>query len=223
METARPQVAGASHPARGNAYGARPGACGSSPPGLSDKADGPGGRVGPDHSMLMRTSNCLHSRPSSQVNLRRKPQLPARPGHCHIPRFRQLAIVALLRCSIQGWEHMRKSMTLMALALFCTSAAGQQIYQRTDAQGRVQFSQLPPANTPYQQRDIRAPAPIGGELREPAAPATVDPAQTEAQAQQRQQEQARAEQLRTYCQQLRTDLKTLQDNPRLRRTNADGE
>lgn len=118
---------------------------------------------------------------------------------------------------------MRKSMTLMALALFCTSAAGQQIYQWTDAQGRVQFSQLPPANTPYQQRDIRAPAPIGGELREPAAPATVDSAQTEAQAQQRQQEQARAEQLHTYCQQLRTDLKTLQDNPRLRRTNADGE
>src|SRR5690606_33978911 len=106
---------------------------------------------------------------------------------------------------------------------FCTSAAGQQIYQWTDAQGRVQVRQLPPANTPYQHRDIPAPAPIGGELREPATPATVDPGQTEAQAQQRRQGQARAEQLRTYCQQLRTDLKTLQDNPRLRRTNADGE
>ena len=69
---------------------------------------------------------------------------------------------------------MRKSMTLMALALFCTSAAGQQIYQWTDAQGRVQFSQLPPANTPYQQRDIRAPAPIGGQLRAPEPLPLVD-------------------------------------------------
>jgi len=88
----------------------------------------------------------------------------------------------------------------------------------------MQFGQLPPANTPYQPLDIRAPAPIGGELRAPA-PRPTEPrnnAQADA-AEQRRLQQAQAESKKTYCEQLRKDLTTMQDNPRLRRTNAEGE
>ena len=117
---------------------------------------------------------------------------------------------------------MRKLMTLLALGLLCSSAMGQAIYQWTDERGIVQFGQLPPANTPYQKRDIRSPLPIGGELRSPATPSpAVDT--SDADAAQRQQQRAEEEQRLTYCTQLRADLIILQDNPRLRRTNADGE
>ena|SRR5690554_3451336 len=119
---------------------------------------------------------------------------------------------------------MRKLMTLLALSLLCSSAMGQQIYQWTDERGVVQFGQLPPADTPYHQRDIRAPAPIGGELRKPAPLQTeTDTTEADARAEQRQQQREQAEQLLAYCAQLRGDLATMQNNPRLRRTNADGE
>lgn len=117
---------------------------------------------------------------------------------------------------------MRKLMTLLALSMVCSAAMGQQIYQWTDDRGVVQFGQQPPANTPYQKRDIRAPLPIGGELRTPADPVTETDT-TDADTEQRQQQRAEEEQRITYCAQLRADLITLENNPRLRRTNADGE
>lgn len=118
---------------------------------------------------------------------------------------------------------MRKLMILVTLSLLCSSVAAQQIYQWKDERGRMQFGQLPPADTPYQPLDIRAPAPIGGELRAPTPPPPVDHEAIEAAEQQRREQQAQAALNETYCEQLRRDLTTLQDNPRLRRTNADGE
>lgn len=119
---------------------------------------------------------------------------------------------------------MRKLMTLLAWSLLCSSAMGQQIYQWKDERGVTQFGQLPPANTTYHQRDLRAPLPIGGELREPPPlPAATDRRVVEAEAERRQQQRAATAQLIAYCAQLRGDLTTLQDNPRLRRTNAEGE
>ena len=117
---------------------------------------------------------------------------------------------------------MRTLMTLLTLSLLCSSAMGQAIYQWTDERGVAQFGQLPPANTPYQKRDIRAPAPIGGELRTPTPPAAAADT-SDADGAQRQQQRAEEEQRIVYCSQLRADLITLQNNPRLRRTNADGE
>lgn len=117
---------------------------------------------------------------------------------------------------------MRKLITLVTLSLICSAAAAQQIYQWTDERGTVQFGQLPPADTPYQPLNIRAPAPIGGQLRAPATVPTAPPRENVTSAV-RQREQRQAEATREYCQQLRKDLTTLQDNPRLRRTNAEGE
>lgn len=118
---------------------------------------------------------------------------------------------------------MRKLITLVTLSLLCSSAAAQQIYQWKDERGRMQFGQLPPADTPYQPLDIRGPAPIGGQLRAPMPmPAETGEEQAEDAAEQRRLQQAQAE-LDSYCEQLRQDLTTMQDNPRLRRTNAEGE
>lgn len=118
---------------------------------------------------------------------------------------------------------MRKFMTLATLSLLCFSAAAQQIYQWADEQGRPQFGQLPPADRSYQQLDIRAPAPIGGQLRAPAALPERDNHATTSQPPKSRQQQAAADELKSYCEQLERDLVTLQNNPRLRRTNADGE
>lgn len=118
---------------------------------------------------------------------------------------------------------MRKLMTLVTLSLLCSAATAQQIYQWTDAQGRAQFGQLPPANTPYQAVDIRAPAPIGGQLRAPVSvPSETAEAKAERVAEQRRLQQAEEELVR-YCERLRQDITTMENNPRLRRTNADGE
>ena len=119
---------------------------------------------------------------------------------------------------------MRKLMTLATLSLFCCSATAQQIYQWTDERGRTQYGQLPPANTSYQQVDIRAPAPIGGQLRAPAGtPAAPDRAEAARATEERQRERARAEATQAMCEELEKDLTSLENNPRLRRTNADGE
>ena len=117
---------------------------------------------------------------------------------------------------------MRKLITFVTLSLVCSAAAAQHIYQWTDERGTVQFGQLPPANTPYQPLNIRAPAPISGQLR---APATVpsEPIREDVSSAARQAEQQQAQALKEYCEQLRKDLITMQDNPRLRRTNAEGE
>lgn len=117
---------------------------------------------------------------------------------------------------------MRKLMTLATLSLICCSAAAQQIYQWTDERGRTQYGQLPPANAAYRQLDIRAPAPIGGELRAPASsPTTADRTDAARTSEEHAREQAQATQ--AMCKQLEKDLTTLENNPRLRRTNADGE
>lgn len=119
---------------------------------------------------------------------------------------------------------MRKLTTLLALCLLCSSVMSQPIYQWTDERGVVQFGQLPPVNTPYRQLDIRAPAPIGGELRAPAPlPAAPSKEDTDRQRRQQQAIAEAAELNRAYCEQIQQDLTTMQNNPRLRRTNADGE
>ena len=119
---------------------------------------------------------------------------------------------------------MRKLMTLATLSLLCCSASAQQIYQWTDERGRTQYGQLPPANTPYQQVDIRAPAPIGGQLRAPASiPPTLDRTDADRASEERVRERKRSEATQEMCEQLEKDLTTLENNPRLRRTKADGE
>lgn len=119
---------------------------------------------------------------------------------------------------------MRKLMTLATLSLLCCSASAQQIYQWTDERGRTQYGQLPPANTPYQQVDIRAPAPIGGQLRAPASiPTTLDRTDADRAGEERVRARKRSEATQEMCEQLEKDLTTLENNPRLRRTKADGE
>ena len=112
---------------------------------------------------------------------------------------------------------------LAGLSAFAGSAAAQSMYRWTDERGGIQFGQQPPADRPYQRVDIKASQPPGGVLREreplsqqpPTPTAQDDAASNHAQASREQQAEV--------CKQLRANLSTLENNPRLSRTNAQGE
>lgn len=120
---------------------------------------------------------------------------------------------------------MRTLFTALTLSLLSCASVAQPIYQWTDERGRVQYGQLPPADSQYRSIDIKAAPPPGGQLRSPAAP--IDPEQAEAErqaaAEQRRTARSEAERRAATCHTLREQLQTLLDNPRLRRTNEAGE
>lgn len=121
---------------------------------------------------------------------------------------------------------MRKLLPALMLSLLCTSTMAQQIYQWTDDQGVVQYGQRPPADRHYQQRSIEVAPPPGGTLRQPN-PEPKEPTdkteQTQSLAEQRRMAAEQKKQQAAACTRLRDNLKTLEDNPRLRRTNKAGE
>lgn len=111
---------------------------------------------------------------------------------------------------------------LAGMSAFAGSAAAQSMYRWTDDRGGIQFGQQPPADRPYQRVDIKASQPPGGSLRErevvnqpEAATAAEDPPNNQAKVDSERQAQV--------CKQLKANLSTLENNPRLSRTNAQGE
>ncbi|AQZ93564.1 hypothetical protein BVH74_01760 [Halopseudomonas phragmitis] len=118
---------------------------------------------------------------------------------------------------------MRKSLFAIALSLLCSSAMATQMYRWTDDRGQVQFGQQPPADRAYQRIDIKSPPPPGGELRTPAPPVATDPELERQHNEDQQAARARQAQRERECAELRDNLQTLLDNPRLRRTDASGE
>ncbi len=126
---------------------------------------------------------------------------------------------------------MHKFLSILTLSLLCFTAAAEAIYQWTDTHGVVQYGQRPPASGSYQQINIQAAPAPGGQLRalevetktpEPAAASTQTPPAVSA-AEQRRAQLAQKERRATACAQTRSNLETLLNNPRLRRTNAAGE
>lgn len=123
---------------------------------------------------------------------------------------------------------MYKFLSALTLSLLCTSAMAQQIYQWTDDHGVVQYGQRPPASGNYQQINIKTPPP-SGPVKSPAV-ATDQPSEVstnstpaESAAEQRNAQRLREEQHAAACAKVRSNLETLLNNPRLRRTNAAGE
>lgn len=120
-------------------------------------------------------------------------------------------------------DTMQKLMIALALGLLSSSAMAQQMYQWKDERGVVQYGQLPPAGVPYQQIRVQPSPPPGGQLREPPPlPLQPDTSARDA-AEQRNFERAQAEQRAAACDKLRSNLETLLNNPRLRRTNEAGD
>jgi hypothetical protein len=110
---------------------------------------------------------------------------------------------------------MRWMILAATLALTIGSAPSQaaQIYKWVDAQGVTHFDAQPPAGQPAQEIDVQKPAPPP-----PSAPkepdATVE--QQAADAKVKKQVAAEESKRKEYCDQQRTNLAQLQNNPRVR-------
>lgn len=120
---------------------------------------------------------------------------------------------------------MRKTVIAIALSLACTHVMAEKLYKWVDENGVTQFSQQPPASNQYERMTVTPPPELGSV----AAPTTQpeangsaadaeDNAATDQQAEREQQALRDAQ-----CAKLREDLKTMETNPRLARTNAEGE
>ncbi|HDZ55773.1 MAG TPA: DUF4124 domain-containing protein [Pseudomonas xinjiangensis] len=118
---------------------------------------------------------------------------------------------------------MYKVLTALILGLACSGALATSMYTWTDAQGRTQYGQQPPANQPYQRVDIKSPPPPGGELRSPAPLEMKKKEVSEEQQASQKKTTAEAQQRALECEQLKANLSTLTGNPRLSRTNDAGE
>lgn len=120
---------------------------------------------------------------------------------------------------------MQKSlMVVLTMSLLSTGALAQQMYRWIDERGVTQYGQLPPTGSHYQQITIQPPPPPGGQLRAPTPlPLKADTSARDATAEQRRQQRAEAEQRSAACDKLRSNLDTLLNNPRLRRSTAAGE
>ncbi|MFF7710482.1 DUF4124 domain-containing protein [Pseudomonas sp. NPDC007930] len=111
---------------------------------------------------------------------------------------------------------------LLAAASTCSSAA--QIYKWVDAKGVTHFDAQPPAGSAAQPVQINAPQPAtppgesGGNAPAPSAPSTSpgeEAKQRSVDAQVRQQVNQQQQQNDDYCQQARTNLAQLRNNPRV--------
>ncbi|WP_193075743.1 DUF4124 domain-containing protein [Pseudomonas sp. FME51] len=120
---------------------------------------------------------------------------------------------------------MQKSLiAVLTLGLLSTGALAQQMYQWTDERGVTQYGQLPPTGSHYRQITVQPPPPPSGQLRPPASlPLKADTRVADTAAEQRRQQRAEAEQRSAACEKIRSNLDTLLNNPRLRRTTAAGE
>ncbi|MEH6493298.1 DUF4124 domain-containing protein [Halopseudomonas sp.] len=120
---------------------------------------------------------------------------------------------------------MRNTLIAIALSMLCSQAMAAKLYKWVDENGVTQFSQQPPASDQYERMDVTAPPKLGSNM----APAATE-AQGEADLQNGETETAtkKAEreqqaQREAQCAKLRADLTTLENNPRLGRTNEAGE
>ncbi len=102
----------------------------------------------------------------------------------------------------------------LTLAAGSTASQAAQIYKWIDAQGVTHFDAQPPAGQAAEQIDVQKPAPP------PPSPSIThpDPAQEQQAADAKVRKQVAAQEARRkeYCDQQRTNLAQLQNNPRLR-------
>ena len=119
---------------------------------------------------------------------------------------------------------MRKTVIAIALGLTCTHVMAEKLYKWVDENGVTQFSQQPPASNQYERMNVTPPPALGSTPPPTAETPTAtepDPGNENAAAQKADSEQ-KAMRV-AQCAKLREDLTTLENNPRLGRTNADGE
>lgn len=118
---------------------------------------------------------------------------------------------------------MHKTLIALTFGLLSSVVAAEQMYRWIDDQGVPQFGQQPPEGKAYQRMDISSPPPPGGTLRAPAPlPKSAD---SEAQAEEDPSttDEALAAKRAEQCAKIRSNLQTMERNPRLSKTTDDGE
>jgi len=122
---------------------------------------------------------------------------------------------------------MRRMMiaTSLLLAISTTAMAGQ-IYRWVDAQGVTHFGAQPPYGQQATPINTSAPPPLSGEAPDSEEAEAVesegDPAQAEIDRKVKQELAAQEASRKKYCEDVRTNLAQLQNNPRVR-VEVDGE
>lgn len=118
---------------------------------------------------------------------------------------------------------MRTLLLVLAMCLFSTSLIASQMYRWVDDNGVAQFGQNPPPDRAYERVQQRTAPPPGGQLRQPEVRSDVDERGRGLSEQDRQAQREREAQRDQECRELEQRLQTLQNNPRLRFTNDQGE
>lgn len=118
---------------------------------------------------------------------------------------------------------MYKTLIALTLGLFSSLATAEQMYRWIDDQGIPQFGQQPPQSRSYQRVDLVSAPPPGGTLRAAASLAEPEVPSAEPSQGQTANDKAMQAQRQEQCRQLQANLRTLETNPRLSRTNDAGE
>tara|TARA_R110001592_G_scaffold111372_1_gene308363 strand:+ start:4847 stop:5272 length:426 start_codon:yes stop_codon:yes gene_type:complete len=115
---------------------------------------------------------------------------------------------------------MHKTLIVLIFGLLSSVAAAEEMYRWVNDQGVPQFGQQPPEGRAYQRINVASPQPPGGALRAPeplpdkAAPVEQDQSTTDEALTVKRQEQ---------CTKIRSNLQTMERNPRLSKTTENGE
>lgn len=118
---------------------------------------------------------------------------------------------------------MHKTLIALTFGLLSSVVAAEQMYRWVDDQGVPQFGQQPPEGKAYQRMDISSPPPPGGTLRAPAPLPVKDDSQTQTAEDPATTDKALAAKRAEQCAKIRSNLQTMEQNPRLSKTTNDGE
>ena len=118
---------------------------------------------------------------------------------------------------------MYKMLLAMTLCLLSSVAAAEQMYRWIDDQGVPQFGQQPPEGTTYQRIDVSSPPPPGGTLRAPAPLPEKTTTKAPLEEDESISDTALAAKRAEQCAKIRSNLQTMERNPRLSKTTDDGE
>lgn len=118
---------------------------------------------------------------------------------------------------------MYRTLIALTIGLLSSLAMAEQMYRWVDDQGIAQFGQQPPQSRSYQRVDIVSAPPPGGPLRAPAPLSEPEAPSAEPGQNQTANDKAIPAQRLEQCGQLQANLRTLETNPRLSRTNDAGE
>lgn len=119
---------------------------------------------------------------------------------------------------------MRRIILTSLLLALSASAMASQVYKWVDAQGVTHFGSQPPQGQAATSVNTSAPPPKAAEQEQPAPTfeSIADPEQAEFDKKAKQEVAAKQAELKKYCEDVRTNLAQLENNPRIR-TEVDGE